>query len=117
MTELNDRVLFAEIYFDFPGNSHSCWTNIKADHVGSIIEEFLLSEIGKAKDSTPPKKQDQYTLCVTVDLSYDDFRAFSDCGNAGLRDGILLQFLRHLDEGKVSFLDKRREKEKVNGAL
>ena len=67
----------------------------------NVVEGFLRGQVGAGKDESPPNEQDVYHIRIEVDLSFDIFTSRHDCGNLGLRDGILLHFAKTLDENDV----------------
>jgi hypothetical protein len=79
--------------------------------IEEIVGEFLRGQMGRGKDETPPNEQEVYTIKLTVDLSFDIFKASSDCGNKGLRDGILMYFLRALSDNPKTVTFKGGEDE------
>lgn len=74
---------------------HYC-TNIKEDYVSEITADFLRSQIGEGADNSKAEDQDIYEIDIFVDLSYDTFHCRHNCGNKGLREGILMRFLSKL---------------------
>ena len=58
-----------------------------------IIEEFLRTQIGKGEDFSPANKVDEFTISILLDLSHDIFTVKHNCGNKGLRDGILQRYI------------------------
>lgn len=71
-------------------------TNIKRELLGGIVSGFIRSQTGAGVDNTPPNELDVYTIKLSVDLSTDHFTCVCDCGNKGLRDGILIDILNRL---------------------
>jgi hypothetical protein len=94
-------LLFVEIKHTISTDTYTYKTNIKKESVSDIVSEFLRGQIGQGADKSKVNKQDTYTIRITVDLSYDTFRCIHDCGNLGLRDGILMYFLKAWDQGEV----------------
>jgi hypothetical protein len=58
-----------------------------------IVTEFLRTQIGVGADNSKANEQEEYTILINLDLSEDVFSVSNDCGNKGLRDGILQQFI------------------------
>jgi len=59
----------------------------------SIVSRFLDTQIGKGEDESPREDRDEYRIRIELDLQVDTFTVYSNCGNKGLRDGILLGFV------------------------
>ena len=86
--------LFLNISFDISEDEFLYSTNIKETEIPEIIETFLRSQIGKGADNSEPNKNEIYNINFEIDLSFDNIKCNSNCGNFGLRDGILLHFLK-----------------------
>jgi hypothetical protein len=71
-------------------------TTAKHEAISEIIEAFLSGVIGAGVDNSPPISRNVYNIRLDLDLDGDVFHVTSDCGNLGLRDGILLAVLRDL---------------------
>ena len=81
-----------EIIFDIEKNKFEVAGNAKDPK--ELVTDFLRTQIGTGADSTPPNKQNKYTILINLDPSQDIFSVSNDCGNKGLRDGILMAFLK-----------------------
>lgn len=71
-------------------------TNVKQSYREELLSDFLQSQIGSGADDTPAVEWDAYEIQIGVDLSDDTFYVKHNCGNKGLRDGILMDVLRKL---------------------
>ena len=80
-----------KLVFDINSNSYEVSGNAK-DPKG-LVSEFLRTQIGKGADNNKAEERDKYTILINLDLSEDVFSVCNDCGNKGLRDGILQQFI------------------------
>ncbi len=80
------------IIYDLKKDSFEVSGNAKDP--GSVVSEFLRTQIGEGKDLNPPDKRDKYTILVNLDTTEDVFSVCHDCGNKGLREGILQRFLQ-----------------------
>lgn len=97
--------LFVE--FNYPINEPDkveLKSNIKHHLVSDIICDFLQSQTGKGADSSPPQDRDIYFIRLELDLTNDSFTSFSNCGNLGLRDGILMDIIRRLPSSEAKEL-------------
>lgn len=77
-------------------------SDIKQEHWGEIISEFIRSQMGTGKDNTPAEERDVYNITIQIDLSDDTFYCKHDCGNKGLREGILMDILGRLSDAEAS---------------
>lgn len=91
--------LYLYIDYDYEHDFYCYNTNIKPEYLSSVLETFIQSQIGKGKDNSPIKEQEFYQIDLLLDLSFDIFSVKNNCGNLGLRDGILINLLRKLDNG------------------
>lgn len=85
--------LYVNIKFYLNEEQFETETNVKKGGVKSLIAAFLHTQIGAGVDKTPLNEQDQYLIKLSIDLSKDRFICSHNCGNLGLRDGILQHFL------------------------
>ena len=58
----------------------------------NTVKNFLRTQIGTGKDFSPPNNKSKYNIVIDLDLTDDTFYIQDDCGNKGVRDGILLRF-------------------------
>jgi hypothetical protein len=61
-----------------------------------IIEAFLRAQMGQGEDTSRAEERDVYTIEIKWDVEGDNFRSKHDCGNKGLREGILSRVLSEL---------------------
>lgn len=74
-------------------------TNVKREHVVETLTAFIQDQIGRGADDAKPNKKDVYSVKLRLDLTDDRFTAQSDCGNLGLRDGIIMAVIKQFDAG------------------
>lgn len=60
----------------------------------SIVSNFLRTQVGRGVDKNPANNHTVYTILINLDPSEDIFSISHDCGNKGLREGILMRFLK-----------------------
>jgi hypothetical protein len=84
--------LFVVLEFDLEKNKYKIKSNVK--DCKNFIFNFLRTQIGVGEDLSIANKINNYTITITLDLTTDIFSVEHNCGNLGLRDGILLNFLR-----------------------
>ena len=63
-----------------------------------IVETFLRYQIGAGVDDSEPNRQEVYNFLIKWYSIDDRITIKDDTGNKGLRDGILIGFLRTLPE-------------------
>jgi hypothetical protein len=78
------------------GDKYEVKTDLNNEGLKEILDTFLRSQMGQGADNRKANKRSIYTIKLTVDLTDDTVVATDDCGNKGLRDGILLCFLKTL---------------------
>lgn len=66
----------------------------------NLIEGWIRSQMGAGVDNTPAEERDVYTIDLSINLQRDVYTVKSDCGNKGLRDGILMHFIKTYEEKK-----------------
>ena len=90
-------ILSVNIQYDIKNDTMKITsTNIAESKVIDIINEFIRSQIGMGSDTNEPNILDEYHITITLDLSDDSFSCQYDCGNKGLREGILIRCLQIL---------------------
>jgi len=80
------------VEFTYPLNDPDKFSwegDIKDERLSDIVCDFLRSQLGAGEDDSPPNELEEYKIKIAVDLSEDRFMVTSNCGNKGLRDGIL----------------------------
>lgn len=69
-------------------------SSMSEEGVREVVEAFLHGEMGKGRDDREAEVRDEYTIKLGIDFSDDTIYVSDDCGNCGLRDGILMHYLR-----------------------
>jgi len=85
-----------EITFDMKTGQTTFGGNVKPSARESLIEAFISTQLGAGEDHSKPEERDVYHITLRWNPENDSFRASSDTGNKGLRDGILMYILRQL---------------------
>lgn len=67
-----------------------------AKEPAKILEEYIRAIMGAGKDDKEAAILDVYNIRVEIDLTDDTFTATSNCGNFGLRDGIVMDVISRL---------------------
>ena len=91
-------MLSLKLDYDIEHDLFCYHTNIKNSEISNIIETFLQNQRGKGKDNNEANDIDLYEIDIDLDLTDDTFRIYHNCGNKGLREGILIRFLFLLTE-------------------
>ncbi len=81
-----------KIIYDIKTDTFSVEGNAKDPK--KIVEDFIRTQVGAGEDKAEANKLDSYVISIALDPSFDTFTATSNCGNKGLRDGILMHFLK-----------------------
>ncbi len=69
---------------------------LKEEAAYDVISAWLLSQMGTGPDSKEHNKQTTYHIEIDWDPDNDKLTCRSDCGNKGLRDGLLLYVQKKL---------------------
>jgi len=96
MAKLTLTVEFTIGEEDASGDSFKLGGDIKPGRRVDIIEHWLRSQMGAGPDKRPANNQNTYHIEIDWNPDGDVFTCRSDCGNKGLRDGILLYVLKKL---------------------
>jgi len=90
--------LFINIDYDIKSNVFCFETDIKENKLQDTILNFLRCQIGKGEDSSVAEKHTLYRIDMVLDLTTDTFYVTHNCGNVGLREGILMLFCQRLEK-------------------
>lgn len=101
--------LFIFLEYNIEIDSFKVTTNIKEDKVEDIVSEYLQCQIGSGIDKSPRNEFDLYKIHISLDIYSDSFKCRDNCGNRGLRDGILMHFLNN--ENRYFDFDEMFKKE------
>ena len=71
-------------------------TNAKPEMVDDLLNEFIRSQIGAGADESTPNDEDVFEISLRIDLSDDTWYANDNCGNKGLRDGIIMDVINRI---------------------
>ena len=63
-----------------------------------LVSTFLRGQIGAGKDDSKPNEKDTYNTQLKWYPENDRIEVRSDTGNKGLRDGILVHYLKNLNK-------------------
>jgi hypothetical protein len=92
--------VYLNITYNIETDSFTFESDLKPERRADVLEDFLRLQIGKGKDETPPADLKEYHIRLTLDLTCDMFHVRHDCGNLGLRDGLILHAIHQLQKGK-----------------
>ena len=67
--------------------------NIKPERRKDFVFDFLRTQFGAGADDSKPKKRDNYTIRLDLNLNGDIYTVSDNCGNKGLRGGILARYI------------------------
>lgn len=96
-----------ELEYDMVNSSVKIRTNAKHDKVIDLLEDYLHAQVGTGVDPAPPAERDVYKITIGVELGEDIWGSSHDCGNKGLREGIIMRILQMLDKepDRVTYID------------
>jgi hypothetical protein len=83
-----------EVEFVVAGEIVTISTNAKFEKVEDLLEDYLHSIVGTGKDPSPMNELDVYKITLGLQLDGDVWGTSHNCGNKGLREGILMRVLR-----------------------
>jgi len=75
-------------------------TNAKPEVVGDLLGEFIHGQVGAGADNRPAIERNVYEITLSVDLSDDTWTVNHNCGNRGLREGILMDVMSRISQSK-----------------
>lgn len=96
-----------EMTFDMKQESVQIRTNAKHGALVELLTDYVHSQVGAGKDSAEPEVHDVYNITIGVELDDDSWGSSHNCGNKGLREGIVMQVINLLEHhpDKVTYLD------------
>lgn len=94
------KELFIELEYDVEKNETNVNTNVKQSLIEELLTDWIrATQMGKGKDEGKPNERDVYNIRIGIDLSDDSFSTRSDTGNVSLTCGIVINYLKSLNEG------------------
>ena len=75
-------------------------TNAKTELVGELLADYIRTQMGAGKDDSPPNEVDVYEITIGIDLSDDTWGTNHNCGNKGLRDGIIMDVINRISKSE-----------------
>ena len=66
-------------------------TNMNNAGIQELLENFVLDQVGKGKDTRKANSLMEYRIKLGILLEDDTIFEKDDCGNKGLRDGIIMR--------------------------
>jgi len=72
--------------------------DIDREGESTLVQNFLRSRVGADADNREANNQCIYNINLRLHPFDDIIEAYSDTGNNALRDGLLISFLKSLDE-------------------
>ena len=87
-------------------NTFRAWTNLTKEELTNLVVRWVASQTD-GPDYSEPNKQEEYTIKLAFEGDeIDDYFFKTDCGNMGLRDGLLTKFVKELSENNVEFTEE-----------
>ena len=105
MSKGHDATLGIIIRYDIEADKAEIRTNVKREKVADLLGEYLHTIVGEGKDTAPSEEREVYEISLMLDLANDAWSTKHDCGNKGLREGIIMAVLALLRDrpGKVEW--------------
>ena len=96
-----------EMSFDMKRETVQIKTNAKHEVVEQLLYDYLHTQIGSGRDDSTPEDHDIYKITIGVELADDSWGSTHNCGNKGLREGIIMQVINLLGHhpDRVTYLD------------
>ena len=96
-----------EMAFDMKAETVQIKTNAKHSVLPELLADYIHAQVGAGKDSSPPEVHDVYNITIGVELDDDSWGSKHNCGNKGLREGIIMQVINLLDKhpDRVTYLE------------
>ena len=88
--------LIIAIEYDMTSDEAKIRTNARREKVAELLDEYLQAVVGAGNAITPAQDHDVYRINLTLDLSNDTWLVKHNCGNKGLREGIVMATARFL---------------------
>jgi len=85
---------YMEVKYNVKDNKFETFGNLKKKAMMELVEEFLRLQMGQGEDLVPPRDLATYTIKLEWYPENDGITVVSNTGNRGLRDGILMEFLK-----------------------
>lgn len=85
---------YMEIKYHVKDDKFETFGDLKKKAMIELVEEFLRLQVGQGEDLVPPRDLDTYTIRLKWYPENDGIEVVSNTGNRGLRDGILMEFLK-----------------------
>jgi DNA-dependent RNA polymerase auxiliary subunit epsilon len=89
----NIEYLTLDITYNIPQDKFVLGGTVDPKKAHSILEAFLYLQMGDGVDSRKAVEQEEYHINIRWYPHRDRFQCYSDTGNRGLRDGILMHIL------------------------
>lgn len=90
--------LTLDIQYNIKNDKFEVKSDINKEGRKELIETFLRGQIGAGKDYSKPNKEDVYRIQLKWYPENDKIEVSTNTGNKGLRDGILMHFLKEIDK-------------------
>ena len=91
------EALLIDIKYNIKHGHFDVRSNIKKDKIADFVTDFLHNEVGQGADESETEKRDDYRIKIAMSFNDDCYWCWHDCGNKGLRNGILMRFVSEPD--------------------
>ncbi len=86
--------LTLDLRYDINSDQFKVGGNVNRNGITELVETFLRGQMGAGKDDSKPNEKDVYHIQLRWYPENDRIEVSCDTGNKGLRDGILMLYLR-----------------------
>jgi len=90
--------LTLDIQYHINSDQFEVGGNVNREGREELVSTFLKGQMGSGKNDSKPNEQDTYKIRLKWYPENDRIEVWGDTGNKGLRDGILMHYLKNLDK-------------------
>lgn len=84
------KYLTIDIEYNIKTDEHEISGDINDAGVKSVLETWIMGQVNTGKDESPAENRDVYHIQIVWYPEDDTIKCSHDCGNKGLREGILM---------------------------
>ena len=91
--------IFIDLTYNLDEDNFKISTNVKEEKITDLLSTFIMTQIGQGVDNRKSKENSVYNIHIELDMTTDTFTVSHNCGNNGLRDGIIVRYISKMMEG------------------
>lgn len=96
------QYLSLHVTYDVDTDNFSVDGDVKDDKRVELLMAYIRSQIGEGADHSPRTEARVYKISLQWYPDGDRFVVSHNCGNKGLREGLLIEAARRLRDGAIS---------------